>query len=822
MGLILDIIPASSSSVNHEVVELHTEQIKNLLEKDQLREAEVVALTEELITLTRTVGACEELNTAEKTTFVNAVNEVLSLANSKARINDYETSVEETWSSKQIEAELETRATKTHKHSLDDLTNLRDYIFTKEEVINQINNLAMGLSWRPPVNSIEDLPESPQNGWACVVGDQLFIAIDEQWISFGDAFITDLATPEKDGLMAKEDKAKLNQLTPSLLDKLTALDLNRFEQLETKIADNLTTITALLGKAELLEQRLDGVERGVAHITSDLEEVKETLSKKANAKHIHELADITDWTSHLYNKEEVEGLIQTINAANENHSTLIQNLRSDLTFTEGEVLDLKSSVTLHTQALAGLQEALDGIDVAKLNALDLEAISRLKTVVDNHTEAVQILQQELATTIAKTELLIKKDMVLEAGLTQAQLDIQQATEQINNFIQANNAVVEEVRQLNETVAQKADLDHTHTLEQVNGLVEKLSVLENKDVELETELNQAQTDIQQATNTMNAFIQANNGVVEDIVRLKATDTVHTSQIGNLTTLTTEAKQSLVLAINELVAKLANNTQINDDAINLLNTWSSVKIKNELDQKSNITHEHGLHSINDWRTHLYDKTQVDDLLNALALGFTWKAPVNTVDDLPVTAELGWACIVGGRSLYVFSEEGWTDLGISYLPPIVSQDYDGLMSRQDKIKLDGMDANKLAQLDLTHFNVLDEKVAQNIASITTLLSRVGVNEQTIIEINQVLTAHRELLDNIDVEKLNNLDLNKIEKLGTDLTNLTSTVNGITDRVSTTETDLATQKERLDSFESRPRIYYQTTEPRDVPNGTFWIVGE
>ena len=267
---------------------------------------------------------------------------------------------------------------------------------------------------------------------------------------------------------------------------------------------------------------------------------------------------------------------------------------------------------------------------------------------------------------------------------------------------------------------------------------------------------------------------------------------------------------------------------------------------LEGKSDKEHQHGLSSVNDWRTHLYDKTEVNDLLNALALGFTWKAPVDSLDELPQNPELGWSVIVGGTSLYVYSEEGWIDLGVSSLPPVATQEFDGLMSRVDKAKLDSMDADKLARLDL---DALNRDIQANREGLNTKASLSHTHEiaevaglqealntrYTKEEVNEVINDSLQglniptasetvdgLMSHTDKAKLDSINLEKIEQLGTDLTGLKSSVENVTTKVLTNETELSTQKQRLDTLESRPHIYYQTEEPRNVPNGSIWIVGE
>lgn len=180
--------------------------------------------------------------------------------------------------------------------------------------------------------------------------------------------------------------------------------------------------------------------------------------------------------------------------------------------------------------------------------------------------------------------------------------------------------------------------------------------------------------------------------------------------------------------------------------------------ELDEKSDKNHEHGLHSINDWRTHLYNKTEVDDLLNAFALGLTWKAPIDSVEDLASlgTPELGWSVVVGGKSLYIYGEEGWMNSGVASIPPLVTADNDGLMSRLDKTKLDELNVEEIRDMS-SSLTTLNEKVEQVQAST-----------------------------------------NKVKEL----TN--------------------THETRLTQLESQPQIYYQVSEPVNAVNGSIWIVGE
>lgn len=196
----------------------------------------------------------------------------------------------------------------------------------------------------------------------------------------------------------------------------------------------------------------------------------------------------------------------------------------------------------------------------------------------------------------------------------------------------------------------------------------------------------------------------------------------------------AHNHTVAEVNGLTELLS--TYLTDEDLNLINQ--------ALAQKSNVGHEHGLDKINDWKTHLYNKNEVNDLLNALSLGFTWKAPVNSVEELETlgTAELGWATIVDGDKLYVYSEDGWIDLGSSSLPPLASEEHDGLMAKEDKKKLNSIDTEKLAQLDL---NALTQSIQENASLIAMVISKLGdLSALTTTEKTSLVLAINELVSN------------------------------------------------------------------------------
>ena len=93
----------------------------------------------------------------------------------------------------------------------------------KDEVTNKINEMEKGRVWKPSVDNFAAIattyPE-PQDTWTVITRDDnkmwIYDSQQSKWIDLGSSVIHDKATPEKDGLMAKEDKKKLDDLETTL------------------------------------------------------------------------------------------------------------------------------------------------------------------------------------------------------------------------------------------------------------------------------------------------------------------------------------------------------------------------------------------------------------------------------------------------------------------------------------------------------------------------------------------------------------------------------------------------------------------------------
>lgn len=89
----------------------------------------------------------------------------------------------------------------------------------KDEVTNKINEMEKGRVWKPSVDNFAAIattyPE-PQDTWTVITRDDnkmwIYDAQQTKWVDLGNSVIHDNATPNKDGLMSKEDKKKVDAM----------------------------------------------------------------------------------------------------------------------------------------------------------------------------------------------------------------------------------------------------------------------------------------------------------------------------------------------------------------------------------------------------------------------------------------------------------------------------------------------------------------------------------------------------------------------------------------------------------------------------------
>lgn len=126
--------------------------------------------------------------------------------------------------------------------------------------------------------------------------------------------------------------------------------------------------------------------------------------------------------------------------------------------------------------------------------------------------------------------------------------------------------------------------------------------------------------------------------------------------------------------------------------------------------------------------YKKAEVDNLISSISTGLLWKDPVPSFDDLSVmypTPENNWTVTATDTGAsYTYNGEKWVKFA-SGTTPIATPENPGLLSSEDKAKLDGIEAK-------ANNYVLPELTADDIAD--------GI--------------HSKVLTNQDKEKLDNLE--------------------------------------------------------------------
>ena len=143
------------------------------------------------------------------------------------------------------------------------------------------------------------------------------------------------------------------------------------------------------------------------------------------------------------------------------------------------------------------------------------------------------------------------------------------------------------------------------------------------------------------------------------------------------------------VNEIKALIDSKPSADDTVTDTKSTWSSTKIQSELDSRSALGHTHTDIEVTNLYTSIYKKTEVDNLINALSMGFSWKEPVATLQDLmALTPSKSETRIVANSDIYFYDGTQWVNIGGSSLPPLASDTTDGLMSSADKVKLDSID--------------------------------------------------------------------------------------------------------------------------------------
>ena len=91
------------------------------------------------------------------------------------------------------------------------------------KLTEKIDSLEKARVWKPSVETFDKIAETypePQDTWCVIAKDTnimwMYDAEQSKWIDLGHSVIHDNATQEKDGLMSKEDKAKLDGMEQAI------------------------------------------------------------------------------------------------------------------------------------------------------------------------------------------------------------------------------------------------------------------------------------------------------------------------------------------------------------------------------------------------------------------------------------------------------------------------------------------------------------------------------------------------------------------------------------------------------------------------------
>ena len=149
-----------------------------------------------------------------------------------------------------------------------------------------------------------------------------------------------------------------------------------------------------------------------------------------------------------------------------------------------------------------------------------------------------------------------------------------------------------------------------------------------------------------------------------------------------------------------------THINDRNIHITEqdraNWDSKETEEGAQTKANIVQSNLILHINDSRVHCtekdktnwndkYTKSEIDNKFAMLEFNNDWKEAVQTFDDLfivyPDPYE-GWTVnVLDSGITYRFNGEEWVGISAN-ATPLVTHEIDGLMRKEDKIKLDGIE--------------------------------------------------------------------------------------------------------------------------------------
>ena len=320
-------------------------------------------------------------------------------------------------------------------------------------------------------------------------------------------------------------------------------------------------------------------------------------------------------------------------------------------------------------------------------------------------------------------------------------------------------------------------------------------------------------------------------ISDIVEGKVDKVVgkdlSTNDFGNAEKIKLESLQNFSKDYNEL-----NNKPTIPSITDLA---TKTELTNGLDTKANISHLQPISSVINLQVALDSKyskletmntEEIQILFNTVSKNMNWKEPIGTYSNLQALTEMieGDAHVVTENStIYIYSNNAWVSLGSSASVPIATETVDGLLSKEDKIKLNAIVVANI----ITDTKLADElakytdtiTLDSNYAKKTDLASKANVSDI------YTQTQTDNLLNN-KVDKVSNKSLIDDSEI-TRLQAITG-VNTGDETIATIKNKLGTASSTIDGYltsvdwntfnNKQNKIFIQSTQPT-IATDNIWI---
>ena len=161
----------------------------------------------------------------------------------------------------------------------------------KTELEQKIDSLEKARVWKPSVATFEDIAKEypePKDTWCVITKDTNTMWIYEEkatkWIDLGHSVIHENATAKADGLMSKEDKAKLDKMEQAIEDAKKSINDGASKK-NTELENKITEEYKKADKA--IEEKLTAIEKAYQEadtaVRGDFAKADKVLEEKATA-----------------------------------------------------------------------------------------------------------------------------------------------------------------------------------------------------------------------------------------------------------------------------------------------------------------------------------------------------------------------------------------------------------------------------------------------------------------------------------------------------------------------------------------------------------